>query len=93
MLFMIRELYSSTWLCWDSLDINLSSAIKSSKLRDGMRESNEIVSSGIISFIELSLIISFGSNFWLTCFFASIFSSKIKFTSIGLLNTEVCWDS
>ena len=58
MLFMIRELYSSTWLCWDSLDINLSSAIKSSKLTDGMRESNEIVSSGIISFIELSLIIT-----------------------------------
>ena len=23
----------------------------------------------------------------------SIFSSKIKFTSIGLLNTEVCWGS
>ena len=39
----------------------LSKEIKD--FRSNLNSSNEIVSSGIISFIELSLIISFGSNF------------------------------
>ena len=51
MVWIINELYISTWLCSDSEDIKSSSFKRSSKLTDSMRESKEIDFSEVLFWI------------------------------------------
>ena len=96
MVWIINELYISTWLCSDSEDIKSSSLKRSSKLTDSIRESNDIDFSGILFWTNDSDdFISWISFFWIIGFelFCLTCSSKTKLTFIGLLNTDLCLDS
>ena len=74
-LWIIKELNKSTWLCSDSWDIRLSSLNRSSKLVDGIRESNEI---------DFSVTISW--EIWVLSFESSILIS-VSYTHLTLPTT------